>query len=203
MLWTAVIYVFWNLAAGTGGIFTPYIVKTLGAGGQATSVGIAGAGFLIGGVAVWALFMPFSDRSFGTRKLMWGAGAVMQIVAYALYLVLPFTVPAIICNIALFGIGQALAGEAFYKVFSQELFPTLLRGTAQGLTFGLARVVLGFWSFFVPVLAETGIRPVAGLLAVFLLISGAVGFFFMPDTVGRSLDEIEADRAGPPRAAHG
>lgn len=196
MVWTATIYVFWNLAAGTGGIFTPYMVKTLGAGDQATSVGLAGAGFLIGGIATWVLFMRFSDRSYGTRKVMWGIGAVMQIGAYVLFLVLPFTVPVIILNILLFGIGQAIAGEAFYKVFSQELFPTLLRGTAQGITFGLARVILGFWSLFVPVLAEAGIRPVAALLAVFLLISGFVGFVFMPDTVGRSLEELEAVRWG-------
>jgi MFS transporter, SP family, inositol transporter len=196
MVWTATIYVFWNLAAGTAGIFTPYMVKTLGAGGQATSVGLSGAGFLIGGIATLTLFMRFSDRSFGTRKLMWGIGAVMQVCAYLLFLVLPFTVPVIVMNILLFGVGQALAGEAFYKVFSQDLFPTLLRGTAQGLTFGLARVVLGFWSFFVPVLAETGIRQIAALLAAFLVVSGLVGLAFMPDTVGRSLEDTEEARVG-------
>ena len=36
-----------------------------------------------------------------------------------------------------------VAGEAFYKVFSQELFPTLLRSTAQGLSFGAARIAVG------------------------------------------------------------
>lgn len=196
LIWTGTIYLFWNLAAGTNGIFTPYMVKTLGAGGQATSVALACSGFVIGGLATWALFMRFSDRSDSTRKLMWGIGAVMQVVGFVLFLVLPFTVPVIILNIALFSIGQAMAGEAVYKVFSQELFPTMLRGTAQGMTFGLARVVLGFWSLFVPVLASTGIRPVAALLTVFLLISGVVGYFFMPKTVGKSLEEIEAERAG-------
>jgi MFS transporter, SP family, inositol transporter len=55
-------------------------------------------------------------------------------------------------------------------------------------------VILGAWSFFVPVLAEAGIRPVALLLMIFLLISGAVGFFFMPHTAGKSLEQIEAER---------
>src|SRR5436305_1147859 len=38
LLWTATIYLFWNIAAGTAGIFTPYIIKTLHAGNQAASV---------------------------------------------------------------------------------------------------------------------------------------------------------------------
>ena len=95
----------------------------------------------------------------------------------------------------MFAAGGALAGEAFYKVFSQELFPTMLRGTAQGITFGVARTLLGIWSFFVPALAKTGIGPVAGLLTLFLIISGAVGFFFMPDTSGKTLEQIEVERA--------
>lgn len=193
--WTSAIYVFWNLAAGTNGIFTPYIIKTLHAGSQAASVALSGAGFAIGIVATVALFMPFADRSHATRRLMWGAGGVMQVLAFVAYLVAPFTVPVIIVNIVLFAVGGALAGEAFYKTFSQELFPTMLRGTAQGFTFGVARTVLGVWSFFVPILATAGIRPVAFLLAVFLLISAAVGFFLMPDTSGKTLEEIEAERA--------
>ncbi|MQA79322.1 MAG: MFS transporter [Streptosporangiales bacterium] len=196
LLWTGGIYVFWGLAAGTAGIFNPYIIKTLGATGQAGSVALSCAGFLIGVVCTVLIFMRFADRSFGTRKLMWGVGAIMQIVAYALFLVLPFTVLTVVLNIVLFAVGAALAGEAFYKVFSQELFPTMLRGTAQGLTFGAARLVLGMWSFFVPVLATTGIDPVAALLSLFLVVSGFLGFFFMPDTVSKSLEQIESERSG-------
>ncbi|HZC25971.1 MAG TPA: MFS transporter, partial [Actinopolymorphaceae bacterium] len=95
----------------------------------------------------------------------------------------------------LFAVGASLAGEAFYKVFSQELFPTVLRGSAQGFTFGVARTCLGVWSFFVPTLAGAGIRPVAALLSVFLLISAAAGYFFMPDTSGKPLEQIESERA--------
>ena len=94
-----------------------------------------------------------------------------------------------------FALGTSLAGEPFYKVFSQELFPTMLRGTAQGFTFGVARLVLGGWSFLVPMLAGTGITLVAGLLTLFLVISGVIGYFFMPNTVGKPLHEIEAERA--------
>lgn len=195
LLWTGLIYIFWNIPAGTNGIFTPYIINTLHAGSQAASVGLSAVGFILVALGTLVFFMKFADRTHSTRRLLWGLGAIMQVVAFLVYLVFPFTVPVIIVNIVLFGVGSALAGEAFYKVFSQELFPTMLRGTAQGLTFGVARTFLGIWSFFVPVLAKTGIGPVAALLSVCLIISGVVGFFFMPNTSGKSLETIEEERA--------
>jgi inositol transporter-like SP family MFS transporter len=201
LVWTATIYNFWNLAAGTAGIFTPYFIRTLHAGSQVASVGLACAGFIVSMLVTLAVFMPLADRDRRTRKLLWGIGAVMMIVAYGLFLVLPFTVPVIIMNIVLFAGGCALAGDAFYKVFSQELFPTMLRSTAQGFTFGLARIVLGVWSLFVPVLARAGIKEVAGLLVLFLLISGVVGYVFMPDTSGRSLEQLEVERGSNGRRA--
>jgi inositol transporter-like SP family MFS transporter len=193
--WTTGIYLFWNIAAGTNGIFTPYMVRTIGGGGQAVSVGLSLAGFVIGILATLLIFMPLFDRSFGTRKLLWGIGAIMQIVAWGIFIVVPFTVPTVIFNAFMAGVGGALAGEAVYKVFSQELFPTMLRGTAQGLTFGLARLFLGIWSLFVPTLGEhSGVTVIGGLLALFLAISGVIGFFLMPRTVGMTLEEIEAAR---------
>lgn len=195
LVWTATIYLFWNLAAGTAGIFNPYIIQTLNAGGPVASVLLPSSGFLIAMVVTVFVFMRLADRDFRTRKRLWAIGAIVQVVGYGMLLFLPFTIPVVIANILLFAAGGALAGEAFYKVFSQELFPTMLRSTAQGITFGVARVILGFWSFFVPTLASAGITEVAGLLTLFLVISGAVGYFFMPDTSGKSLEQIEAERA--------
>ena len=141
------------------------------------------------------VFMPFADCSYAMRRRLWAIGAITQILAYALLMVVPFSIPAILVNIIFFAGGGALAGEAFYKVFSQELFPTMLRGTAQGFTFGIARIGVGIWSFFVPQISHQGIGVLAGLLCLFLIISGGVGHFFMPDTSGKSLEQIETERA--------
>jgi inositol transporter-like SP family MFS transporter len=195
MVWTCTIYTFWGLAAGTNGIFTPYIIQTLGAGSQAASIALSCAGFAICIVVVLFVFMRLADASHETRRLMWGIGSLMQVLAFALYLVLPFTIPVVIANIVLFAVGGTLAGEPTYKLVSQELFPTRLRTTAQGVTFGVARVLLGVWSFFVPLLAAVSIGPLAALLAAFLLISGIVGYAWMPNTAGKSLVQIETERA--------
>lgn len=195
--WTGIIYLFWNLAAGTAGAFNSYLITTHNADNQALGVGLPSAAFVTAMIVAVTVFMPYADRGHHTRKWLWGIGAVTQILAYGLLIVLPFSIPVIVLNIVLFAGGAALAGEAFYKVFSQELFPTMLRGTAQGITFGVARIAVGIWSFFVPVLSNSGGIPLlATLLTLFLVISGAVGFFFMPNTSGKSLEQIESERAG-------
>lgn len=195
MVWTCTIYTFWGLAAGTNGIFTPYMIETLGAGSQAASVALSCAGFVICIIAVVFVFMRLSDASHEARRMMWGIGSLMQVAAFGIYLVLPFTIPVVIANVILFAVGGTLAGEPTYKLVSQELFPTTLRTTAQGVTFGVARVLLGVWSFFVPLLASASIGPVAALLTTFLVISGVVGYFWMPNTAGKSLERIEQERA--------
>ncbi|MFB7333740.1 MFS transporter [Streptomyces adustus] len=194
LAWTTTIYLFWNLAAGTSGSFTPYIVETLHAGSRAAGLALSSVGFVIGLATTVLLFMRFADRSHQIRKRMWALGGIFQVTAYVLYLVFPLGIPVILANIVLFGVGSALAGEGLYKVFSQELFPTLLRSTAQGFTFGAARTVLGVWSFLVPFLAHVGIRPLSALLALFLLVSAVVGYAFMPDTTGKTLERIEEER---------
>ena len=200
LLWTATIYLFWNLAAGTAGAFNSYLISTNipadDPNNQALAVGLPSAAFITQMIVAATVFMPYADRSHGTRKWLWGIGAVLQIAAYAMLVVTPFSIPIMLANIVLFAGAAALAGEAFYKVFSQELFPTLLRGTAQGLTFGTARIAVGVWSFFVPAISSHGgISTLAALLTLFLVISGTVGFFFMPNTSGKSLEQIEAERA--------
>lgn len=195
LVWTATIYTFWNLAAGTAGAFNSYLITKNGGASQALSVGMPSVAFVTMMFVTVTVFMRYSDRNHATRKRLWLIGSIVQVFAYGLLMVVPYSIPVILANIVLFAGGAALAGEAFYKVFSQELFPTMLRGTAQGFTFGFARIMVGIWSFFVPVLSNHGIGLLAGLLTLFLTISGAVGYFFMPDTSGKSLEQIESERA--------
>jgi inositol transporter-like SP family MFS transporter len=204
MVFTAVVYTFWNLAAGTYGFFLPYFLSTVGQNTQAGSVFGQSLWFTTTLIFVVLVFMPFGDGRY--RRLIWGVGSACQIVGFLILVFYPlsgptgFNVAASFANIILFGIGAAIAGEPHYKVWSQEVFPTMLRTTAQGVTFAFARTCLGIWSFFVPVIAATGFEVVALILVIFLSISGVVGLLFMPNTAGRSLEELESENYGEPRA---
>ena len=205
MVFTAVVYTFWNLAAGTYGFFLPFFLRELGAQGQAGSVALQCLWFTTTLIFVVLVFMRFSDSRH--RRTIWVVGAVCQIFAFLLFVFYPLDGPqganivAAIVNIVLFGIGAAIAGEPHYKTWSQEVFPTMLRTTAQGITFAFARFCLGIWSLLVPIIAAAGFSNVALILVIFLSISGVVGFLFMPNTAGRSLEEIEAEHYGRPKAA--
>lgn len=204
MIFTAVVYMFWNLAAGTYGFFLPFFLSELGARGQAGSVALQCLWFTVTLIFVVLVFMRFSDGRH--RRSIWAVGAACQVFAFLLFVFYPLDGPqganvvAAIANIVLFGIGAAIAGEPHYKTWSQEVFPTMLRTTAQGLTFAFARFCLGIWSFLVPIIAAAGFSNVALILVVFLSISGVVGYLFMPDTAGKSLEELEAENYGGPRA---
>src|SRR5919107_6036795 len=168
MVFTAVVYTFWNLAAGTYGFFLPYFLSTIGANTQGGSVALQSLWFFTTLICVVLIFMPFADGRH--RRLIWAVGAICQIVAFLIFVFYPlsgantYNIAASFANIILFGIGAALAGEPFYKLWSQEVFPTMPRTTAQGITFAVARLCLGIWSFLVPIIAAAGFSTVALIL---------------------------------------
>lgn len=75
------------------------------------------------------------------------------------------------------------------------MFPTALRATAQGVMFAIVRIVLGVFSFFVPALVATGFHNLAWILVGFLAISGVIGFVWAPRNEGKSLEQLDAERA--------
>ena len=192
MLFLVAMYGIWNLWAGTNGFFFPYILRTVGSESQASSVAMQAAGFLVAMVSIDLVFMRFSDRV--NQRLLFGISAVIQIVGMALLAIFPLTTAVALAYLLLVWFGSGFGAQSFYQLWSAELFPTLLRSTAQGLTFAVVRIGLGLWSFFVPVLTATGFTRLAWILTGFLVVSGLIGVLGAPRHEGRSLQEIEAER---------
>ena len=192
MLFLTGMYGLWNLMAGTNGFYLPYILRTVGDQGQAMSVGLQCASFLLVALGVAFVFMPFVDRV--NQKAMFMVGAVLQIFALLLFALFPLTLAVAIGYVLLLGIGGGFGQQPFFQLWSGEQFPTLLRSTAQGLMFAVVRIALGIWSFFVPTITATGFSTLAWILTGFVTASALLGLFFAPSNAGKSLEDLERER---------
>jgi MFS transporter, SP family, inositol transporter len=121
--------------------------------------------------------------------------SLMQIAGMMLLALFPLTTTVALAYIFLMQFGGGFGAQSFFQLWSAELFPTLLRATAQGVTFAVVRVGLGLWSFFVPVLTATGFTTLAWILTGFLVASGVVGLIWAPRHEGKSLEQIQRERA--------
>jgi MFS transporter, SP family, inositol transporter len=196
MLFLCGMYGIWNLFAGTNGFFLPYILRTVGTQSQVMSVAFQCAIFVISMLAIAFVFMRYVDRV--DQKALFGVAAGVQVVGVALFAIFPLTLPVTLGYVVLIGIGQGMGQQSFFQLWSGELFPTLLRSTAQGLIFAVVRIALGVWSFFVPGLtAHSGLHTVAWILTGFVLVSGVIGWVWAPSHGGKSLEEIERERHRP------
>jgi inositol transporter-like SP family MFS transporter len=185
-------YGFWNLWAGTNGFFFPYILRTVGAATQAQSVAIQALSFFIGMASIYLVFMRLADKV--NQRALFACSAVIQVAGMVLLAIFPLTIPIALLYVFLLQFGGGFGAQSFFQLWSSEMFPTMLRSTAQGVCFAIVRISLGVFSFFVPMLTATGFASLAWILTGFLAISGAIGMLWAPRNEGKSLEQLEAER---------
>ena len=200
MLFLFGVYGFWNLVAGQAGIFMPRVYDAAGfaspAGQNALQVLVWGCTAL----ATWFGFMRFADRM--NRRNLYVIGAALGVAAWALLAYAPSSIGVLLVFAVVWGTSAGIGAQAFYSVWTSEMFATRYRATAQGVLFFAARVAVGLLSYVFPtLLAEQGVPFVGTLMLVFLMIALVVGAVWAPDTQGKSLQEIERERYGEKAAA--
>jgi inositol transporter-like SP family MFS transporter len=193
LLFLTGMYGFWNLKAGTSGFFLPYILRTAGNQSQAASVAFSAVGFVLGSFGIVFVFMRLVDRTNQRRLFLTSVG--LQVSAMLLFALFPLTTVVAIVYVLLNGVGGGFGPQAFFQLWSAELFPTALRASALGLMFAVVRIALGIWSLYVPAITAAGFHTLAWLLTGFLLVSGVLGFAFAPSNPGRSLAELQPESA--------
>ena len=68
-----------------------------------------------------------------------------------------------------------------------QIFPSAIRGAAQGLVYNVGRAVSAFAPAFIGLLADDfGIGAALGAMSAFYVL-GAVAMAFLPDTRGKEL----------------
>ncbi|HEY8282381.1 MAG TPA: MFS transporter [Leifsonia sp.] len=90
-------------------------------------------------VIAQVFFMRIIDTRF--RLTFFLAGGVLFVVGYLVPVLFGINLTTLVAAVFLAGLGTVFCGEPIFRVWANEAFPTMLRGTAQGFLFGLARIV--------------------------------------------------------------
>ena len=123
--------------------------------------------------AMGMVYMPLIDRVGGRRLLVWAT--IIQVAGFVPFVLFDVSFLTALINVVLFGIGAGIGQQSLFQLWSGELFPTLLRSTAQGFMFGVVRIALGGWSLLLPTVQQAGFRTLAIVLAGMLIVSGVIG----------------------------
>lgn len=127
----------------------------------------------------------------------------MGIVAWIILTFLPMNWPTLIAFVVIWGASAGIGAQAFYALWTSELFPTRYRASAQGLMYFIVRSGIAIWSFILPTLMATLGFKVAGIvMIVFLVIQLIIGITMSPNTQGKTLKEIELERYGDLETTH-
>lgn len=140
-------YVCWNLLANTWG---QYALTNAGASQtQATGLGIV---LNIVSLATTIFFASISGGKYRNKAFF--IGAFVQFAAMVGMALIGGGAGfiALAITIAFYNFGNPLAGEAIYKVWTQESFPAETRASLQGFINGFSRLCCGLFAFITPYL---------------------------------------------------
>ena len=165
-----------NLSANTGGQFATLLYTEL-AGVSVSTAGVLG--LIVLGISFFSAlgFMRIIERP--NRMAFFLTGGMLYIVAQVLPLVFGVSTVTLVLWQALGGIGGAFAGEPMWKIWSQELFPTLLRSSAQGATTFFTRVLAAVVALWTPLLIQAGPSILFGFLTACVTFTTALGWFWI------------------------
>ncbi len=189
------VYGFWNLVAGQAGIFMPRVYGAAGVTSPTEQNGLQVLVWSCTVLATWWGFMRYADRV--DRRWLYALGGGLGIVAWAVLVYAEGSLPVLIGYAVIWGVSAGIGAQAFYSVWTSELFATRYRASAQGVLFFAARCAVGGLSYWFPtLLTEQGVPFVGTLMIGLLAVALVVGTVWAPDTQGKTLQEIEAERYG-------
>ena len=143
-----IFYVGWNLLANTWGQFQTFmLVKAEASQSLATGAGIV--------LNLIAFFVSILFASIAGGKYQNKAFIVGSLIMFLAMCGLAFggtNLWVIIAATGIYNMGSPLAGEALYKVWTQESFPLEIRSSIQGIINGLSRICCALFAFITPAL---------------------------------------------------
>lgn len=189
-----IFYVCWNLLANTWGQFQTYALTNAGASQtQATGLGII---LNVISLITTIIFASVSGSKYRNKAFF--VGAFVQFMAMVGMAVIGGNSGfiALAITIAFYNFGNPMAGEAIYKVWTQESFPTEVRASLQGIINGFSRLCCGLFAFVTPFLVapENITKSMYGFAAIVLVatIAGTVMMGLQKKGVGKTTPKDKA-----------
>ncbi|EAF2354319.1 MFS transporter [Listeria monocytogenes] len=189
------VYLFWNLVAGAMGFFMPFVYETVGGLSNTQANLLQAVLWILTAASTYFGFAKFGDRV--SHRGLFFVGALMAVASWVVLTFVGMSWVGLWTFVILWGISAGIGAQAFYALWSTELFPTKYRGGVQGVMFFLVRGSTGVWSIVFPVILANLGFTVAGIIMIGLLtVSLLIGVIWAPKTRGRSLDDITKERYG-------
>lgn len=189
------VYGLWNTVAGQAGIFQPRVYAAAGVESATQQNLLQVLVWVLTAAATYFGFMKYGDKV--SRRWLYFAGALLGVVAWIVLIFAPPGAFSLLFYAVAWGISAGIGAQAFYGLWTAELFATKYRASAQGVLFMLARVMVGLLSLVFPVLLTSMGLAKLGLLIIGLLVAALlIGTIWAPETRGKTLEEIELTRYG-------
>lgn len=189
------VYLFWNLVAGAMGFFMPFVYETVGGLSNTQANLLQAVLWILTAASTYFGFAKFGDRV--SHRGLFFVGALMAVASWVVLTFVGMSWVGLWTFVILWGISAGIGAQAFYALWSTELFPTKYRGGVQSVMFFLVRGSTGVWSIVFPViLANLGFTVAGTIMIGLLTVSLLIGVIWAPKTRGRSLDDITKERYG-------
>ncbi len=189
------VYMFWNLVAGAMGFFMPFVYETVGGLTNTQANLLQAVLWILTAAGTYFGFAKLGDRV--SHRLLFFVGAAMAVASWVVLTYVGMSWLGLWTFVVLWGVSAGIGAQAFYALWSTELFPTQYRGGVQGIMFFLVRGSAGIWSIIFPViLANLGFTVAGTIMIGLLMVSLLIGVIWTPNTRGRTLDEITEERYG-------
>ena len=193
----ATIYLSWNLVASVMGFFMPHIYETAGGLSNESANMLSCISWVF--VVITTFIISFYVDKVAHR-FFYVFGLAAALTAWLLVIGGGVTtIAGIWVFTILWGINNGSSVQVFYALWGSELFPAKFRAGAQGLMFFIVRGLSAAWGLvFTYIYGDNGegFTIAAYCMVALLVISLVVGLIGMPNTRGRSLDDIVKERYG-------
>ena len=168
-----VFYCCWNILANTFGQFQTFMLVQA----HASQTFATGAGLVLNFISLFAAMAFAKAAGSSYRNKFFTVGMIIQFLGMFSLVVLNHDLWPIVIAIGITSIGSNIAGEAIYKVWTQEAFPVEVRSSIQGFIGGFSRFLCGVFDFVTPALVvQSVIKKTMLGFSIMILVAFAFGF---------------------------